>query len=323
MKITQVPLYVAVTGLMLPWLTLAGERIDRTEPVDSDAKIYIETQRGEVTIRTWDKNEFKVVGELDDEMKELVFKNRGNSLRFVVELPKRWGKGWNSDDWKGNGSDLEFFIPKGSELKFEGVQVDVDVAGVEGGSRIETVNGDIRAEALKGELRLDTVNGDVDALNLEGEIQFETVNGDINDTASKGQVRFEAVNGDINSTTLSDDIRIENVNGDIDLKLQAVSRLTINTVNADSEVSIQTVKPGANISFESVSGDAEFLLPAALSARVRIETHGGGRINNKLTSDSPEKAKYGPSRWLKFTAGQGDADIEFDTVSGRITLRKN
>ena len=74
--------------------------------------------------------------------------------------------------------------------------------------------------------------------------------------------------------------------------------------------------------FESVSGDAEFYFPADVSAQFEIEAHANGKIVNELSDDKAIKAKYGPSSDLEFSVNGGNADIEMDTISGRIELRK-
>ena len=50
----------------LPAIVFAGESIDKELSVPANGKVVIENQRGDVTIKTWDKNVFKVTGELDD-----------------------------------------------------------------------------------------------------------------------------------------------------------------------------------------------------------------------------------------------------------------
>jgi DUF4097 and DUF4098 domain-containing protein YvlB len=76
-----------------------------------------------------------------------------------------------------------------------------------------------------------------------------------------------------------------------------------------------TVQPVASVSHQ--------MMPhyCALSVRINVDAHAGGRINNELSTDKVEKQKYGPASSLNFTAGEGDGRINIDTVSGRITLK--
>ena len=41
-----------------------------------------------------------------------------------------------------------------------------------------------------------------------------------------------------------------------------------------------------------------------------------------MSSDQVQKEKYGPARSLEFVLGDGDADVEIDTVSGNVELKR-
>jgi len=301
---------------LLPLSALAGDKIDKQIDVPSGGTIFIENQRGDVQITGWDKNEFKVSGELDDKAQGFELKTTGAKTEFIVKMPSNLGWGNN-----GNGSNLTVFMPKSSSLEFAGVNVSVVAKTLKNGAEVDVVNGEITVDDITGNIKLTTVNGDVNAENLNGNIQFETVNGEINDRESSGELRFSAVNGDIKSTSSANDVRLENVNGDIDFTLSAIKNLRINTVNGEAEVHIKELLKGGNVRFESVSGDADFYFPQSISAKFEIKAHANGKIINKVTSDKVSKAKYGPSSDLEFSANGGNANVEMDTISGRIALR--
>ncbi|MEM6983373.1 MAG: hypothetical protein AAF510_10375, partial [Pseudomonadota bacterium] len=73
---------------------------------------------------------------------------------------------------------------------------------------------------------------------------------------------------------------------------------------------------------ESVSGNAEFYFPADLSAQFEVQAHAGGKIDNQLTSDQVQKAKYGPASGIKFNTNGTDASVEMNTISGTIGLKR-
>ncbi|MCO7189808.1 MULTISPECIES: DUF4097 family beta strand repeat-containing protein [unclassified Pseudoalteromonas] len=302
----------------LPLFALAGDKIDEQIEVPLDGKVVIENQRGKVTIKSWDKPSFKVSGELDELADGYTLETQGNVTEFIVKMPRR-NKGWNN---KRDGSRLTIYMPKQSELDFEGVNVDVDVSNFSAGVAVTTVNGDIEVNQVNGKIELETVNGDIEGKELSGNIRYETVNGDIEDMASSGKLRFNAVNGGIESMTQASDIRVENVNGEVDFDIASLKDLRMSTVNGEINVKLRALEKRANIRFESVSGDVDFYFPTNLSARFDIDAHAGGRIINELSADKEKKAKYGPSRELEFVINDGDVDVEIDTVSGRIALKK-
>ena len=306
-----------LTLAALPALALAGEQIDKELNIPSDGKVIIENQRGDVVIKTWDKGVFKVTGELDDKAKGYRLENQGQVTEFIVEMPKRY------QSWGGRGgSELTIFMPRTSELDFEGVVVDIEAADLQAGARIKTVNGNIELRQAKGKITLETVNGDIDTRDLSGNIQFETVNGDIEDIDSAGKLRFSAVNGEIKTQTTANELRLENVNGEVELRMSELKDLRLSTVNGEIEVYMETLASNANLNLDSVSGDIELYFPAEVSARFDINAHSGGRINNQLSSDQVKKEKYGPARSLEFVLGNGDTDVEIDTVSGNVELKR-
>lgn len=307
--------FLSIGLLSLP--VMAAEIIEQSIVVPANNKIFIENDQGNIKVTGWDSSEMKVTGRLDERAKGVVFRNRGDRTEFVVEMPNRYK---NSN---GKGSDLVIYVPKTQLIYVESVNADMDIKTLDTGVVIDTVNGDVEIESVSGRINLDTVNGDIRSQNLSGKIRIETVNGDIKDDNSQGEMRFEAVNGDLESATNADDIRIETVNGDVDITAKIIKNLDITTVGGEVEVEMQALTKGAHIQAESVNGDVILRLPKSLSAEVEIAAHAGGKIKNGISSHKVNKAKYGPSSSLEFQLGDGDVEIEIDTVNGRVELKHN
>jgi len=302
---------------LLPMAVFAGEKIEQQIEVPNGGVIHIENQRGNVNIMGWEKNQFKVSGELDDKAQGYTLKTQGNKTQFIVKMPDL--SNWDNNN---NGSTLTIFMPQSSALEYVGVNASVTAKELKRGTEIDVVNGAITVNDLNGDIKLTSVNGDINAKNLSGKVQFETVNGAIDDQQSNGEVRFNAVNGNIKSNSTANDIRLENVNGDINLTFDAIKELQISTVNGEVEVRINRLLSDADVSFESVSGNAEFYFPADLSAQFEVQAHAGGKIDNQLTSDQVQKAKYGPASGIKFNTNGTDASVEMNTISGVIELKR-
>jgi hypothetical protein len=311
-KLTQIAF--ALAGLLSANMAFAGEQLDRTLDTQSKGQVTIDIMRGDVKIYTWDKDEVKVVGELDDDAEGYRFETSGDEVFFTVEMPeRRWGS------LKGDGSKLEFWMPSTNSLRFEGVNVNVSANGVAGGTKINTVNGDITAEELVQRINLETVNGEINTKGLNGRIKLNTVNGEINDKDSLGEVTFETVNGEINTNTRAAEIDISNVNGDMQLSLDEVKDLEVSTVNGDLELELSLAE-NARVTLSSVGGDTDLKLKGDISARFNLETHSGGDIRNRLTDDKPTESRYSRGEKLRFTMGSGSAKVEIDTVGGDIKL---
>ena len=296
---------------------MAGEKVNKTVDASSNGFVAVDVQSGKVKLQTWDNDQVKVVGEIDDEAEGYEFEVNGNKVIFTVKMPdRRWG-----NFTSGDGSELEFWLPKASKLKFEGVNVDVEASGVTGGTMINTVNGNIKAKGLSHKVRLETVNGDIRSENLSGKVGLNTVNGEVEDKGSQGQLMVETVNGSIRLNTSAKELALSNVNADMDVVAQQVEEMEVSTVNGDLDLELELANKG-RFAYSSVSGDADIFFKGEVSANFDIETHAGGDISNYITKDKAKEAKYGPSERLRFKAGTGSADVEIDTVSGDIKLKK-
>ena len=301
-------------------LAFAGQQVDETVKADSDGYVKIEHVNGKASIKGWNRDEVKVVGELSDRTDDFIFERRGNEVIIEVEVKRNRG-GWNN--WKdGEGDKLEIFVPKNSRVKYTATNADVDISEVLGGSDIETINGDIDADDLAGRIRMESVNGDIEGDSLLGNVNLTTVNGDIRDVSkSEKDAMYNSVNGDIEVNSRSTEFNAETVNGDMQLTLGDIEELSISTVNGSIEASMNLLKNG-DVRANSVGGSIDLKFQSDVSARFDIQGHAGGRISNNLSDHEVQKAKYGPSRWLEFSLNGGDARVDVSTVSGRVRLNK-
>lgn len=296
---------------------LAGERIDETKELSSNGRFSMENKSGFVKITTWDKQEVRVVGELDERAKGYTFESDGKRAYFEVEVPSQMWSNRNSD-----GSRLEVFVPVNVKFEYEGVNSEVDVRGIRGRTEIGTVNGDITARDLEGDTRLSTVNGKISADSLKGDITLASVNGEIKDkNSSARRAEMEVVNGEINIQSDYQELSVSSVNGDIELVMQTVNELRMETVNGRIDAELALAEKG-QINITTVGGRVDLKFKNDVEARFEIEAHAGGRIVNNLTKDEVKKAKYGPARSLYFKTGNAKADVEIETVNGRIELDK-
>ena len=61
-------LNISALSALLMWspLTLAGETINETIETSAKGEVFLDVMNGKVTIKSWDKNEVKISGELDE-----------------------------------------------------------------------------------------------------------------------------------------------------------------------------------------------------------------------------------------------------------------
>jgi len=294
----------------------AGEMVDRVLDIQPDSYIDIEHQDGLMQVKTWDKNQIRVVGELHEKAQGLIFELRGDKVRLEVDMPK---SGHHSRK-NVQGDQLEVYVPSAVMINYEAVNASFEGQGFKGGANIETVNGDVEIDGLTGRLDIETINGDVKARMLQGVVRMETVNGSIQDLDSKAEkASYKSVNGDIEADTQASELNAETVNGDMELSLGQTNELDLTAVNGSIDASL-TLLPKGDVQVNTVGGSTKLAFQSDVSARFEIEAHAGGRIRNLLSSDEVRKAKYGPGRSLEFSHGGGDARVKVSTVHGRVTL---
>nr|WP_241664481.1 DUF4097 family beta strand repeat-containing protein [Ningiella ruwaisensis] len=307
--------------LALSLAALAGQTVNQSLDAEPDGIVEIEHMSGKAKIVGWEQNQVKVEGELGDDTKEFIFRRKGASIELNVEVERNDGWFWNND---GNidGDDLTIYVPINSRVEYDATNASLQIQNINGSVSAELVNGDIDANNLRGAIKLETVNGDIDAKQVSGTLDIETVNGDV-EVMHEGdeEVQLEAVNGDLKLTSSAKDVSVETVNGSIDFNLKQVRFVDAETVNGDILISMDLLS-GAVVKAESVGGRIRLALPSDVEAKFDIEVHAGGSIRNDLTADEPQKAEYGPRKWLSFTTGNPNATVDINTVNGSVQLKR-
>lgn len=307
--------------LGLSQLAMADTRqvVNESRAVAANEKIYLEVMSGEVTIKAGTDNQFTVSGKLDEKATGFTLDSKDGFTRFEMTMPRQVNYNWKD---KANTAELTFEVPAGADVEFKGVNGNVTVSGISGGSQISTVNGRVSGQNLANQVQLQTVNGDIISKDNSGRVELGSVNGEISDTGSSGRLDYNVVNGKITARSSAEEVSLSTVNGRATLVLTGTSRVKLSTVNGEVDATLsQSASP--RISGSSVSGDLHLKLDSNINARVDITASAGGDIDNKLSSDKASKAKYGPASSLRFSLGSGDGSIDLSTVSGDILLDKH
>jgi hypothetical protein len=276
-------------------LALAGEDVDQTQDASSDGLVEVDNIRGEIVISGWDKNQIRVVGELDDLAEGLEFTVTDKVTLIRVKMPDR-------DIHRGDGSDLEIHIPRGSRVDFGGVSTDVELDNIRGGIDVRSVSGDIEASGIAGKIYVKSISGDIDIEDSEGATTIKSVSGDTRAVIATRVFTFSGVSGDA------------------DLELGALETLNVNSVNGDIDIGAGLLDQG-RIELKTVNGDCRLALKGDINARVQIVTGPGGDIYNDLDDTEPEEVFPASSR-LSTTLGDGSGSIRAKTVNGDIRMER-
>lgn len=286
-------LTLILLGLLLVTPALADD-VDERMNAAADGHVDVSNIAGSVVVQGWSRDEVEVTGSLGRSVEELIFERNKDEITIKVKVPKKGGRGIDSD--------LHINVPEDSSIDVGTVSADIEVSDVLGEQRLHTVSGDVTTESAGSDVSAESVSGDVeiDGDNSENETNANTVSGDVTVFRAAGTIRAESVSGDV----VVDE--------------GSFRRATLNTVNG--EILFRSkLQDGGRFSAETVNGDIDVEFQGDVSARIEIDTFNGD-IRNCFGPDPERTSKYTPGWELSFTEGEGAGRIEMSTMNGDLSI---
>jgi hypothetical protein len=127
---------------------------------------------------------------------EIVETTSADKVRVETKVPKM--------SWRRSGHEVRYWVkvPKGLAVSFETVNGGVRLENLEGQIVASTTNGGIRGKGLRGAVKADTTNGgvEVDMEAVTGDVELATTNGGIQlrlPPDAKANLEARCVNGGI------------------------------------------------------------------------------------------------------------------------------
>ena len=280
-----------LTTLMLATL-MAGpvaQQTDTVVRVPGGARLDLELMRADVTVRTWDRREVRIVsrpGAVDVRVTDGALKIRSDFLR------------------SGGGTTasvaVEITVPRDMGVALDGHSLNADLRGMGGEVSVSTLQGTVRLEGGRQYVRLHAMQGSVECAGAEGRIDFETMNGSITATGIAGEVRAHSLNGQV----LLRDVR--------------ASAVDAYTLNGGIDYA-GTIVAGGEYKLETHAGSVTVAIPERAGVTIEASTFGGG-----FESDFPvtlQKAESG-GRTVSLSLGDGKARMTLHSFGGTIRLRR-
>ena len=286
-------LTVSVLGLLLA-APIMAEEVDRTLDAASDGRVHISNIAGSVTVNGWSRDQVEVTGELGRNVEELIFERDGDKITIKVKVPKKSGRGIESD--------LYVQLPQGSSIDVSTVSADIDVKQVMGEQSLGTVSGDIDTESAKSDISAEAVSGDIE----------------INGQDSATNARANTVSGDVVLTGVAGVADTESVSGDVTVVDGSFERIDVNTVNGDI-LFRSALQAGGKLTAETVNGSVDLEFSGDVSGRFDIDTFNGD-IDNCFGPKPERTSKYTPGLELSFQDGDGDARVNISTLNGDVSI---
>lgn len=275
-------------------LPAAAEEVDKTIDAAANGHVHVSNIAGEVTIAGWSRKQVEVTGELGRNVEELIVERDGDKVTIKVKVPRRGGRGIDSD--------LHIHVPEGSSIDVGTVSADISVSEVRGEQKLNSVSGDIDTEADGNDVSAEAVSGDIDVKGQE----------------KTAETRANTVSGDVTLFRVAGIVVGESVSGDVIVDQGSFERASLNTVNGEI-VFRAGLRDGGRLQIETVNGDVDVEFDDRVSGRYDIETFNGD-IRNCYGPKAERTSKYTPGWELSFQEGSGNARVTISTLNGDVSM---
>ena len=198
-KFLSVMLFVyLILFLSAPSICQKSREINKSFRFKKDGRVSINTYKGSITVKTWDRSEVKVFVKIEVEnwdrysekkvkYTEIDFDHSPNHLRIKTDYDKI--KKGSSSFWglfsKNTGSlplvHYEIKMPRNADLVIEDYKSETEISGMQASVELETYKGKVDIRGLEGSMELETYKGEVevDYKEMTGRNRFETYKGNI------------------------------------------------------------------------------------------------------------------------------------------------
>ena len=287
-------LYAAAALLAASPAIRAGTPINERAAADLAGSVEVSNVAGTVRVTGWDRDEVEVTGELGKGAERLEFAVADKVTRIKVIMA---GKSYDGED-----TDLQIHVPAASRLSVNTVSADIEVQGLLGAQRLQSVSADIRTAAAGEDVECKSVSGDI------------AVNGSF----KKGLLTITTVSGDATALRVAGEVNANTVSGDITLGLGETNRSRVRSTSGDLTLAALLAADG-KLDAESISGDVRLELVGAVNAEFDISSF-NGEIRNCFGPKAVSTSEYAPGKELRFREGQGSAQVRIKTMNGDINV---
>lgn len=262
------------------------ENGERTFKISKGGTLTLELNTGSIHIKTWDKEEIKLVasGVSEESLKYLETSTKGNELviKFLHNA--------DEDDFQA----MEFTVPSKLNLNLKTMSGDVELgADIEGSVRIDTYGGNIITKNIVGSASLATKGGDIVLHDVTGNCSVNTYGGNIQIGEIKGGSGTVQTNGG--------DVHIKNV----------AKGLTVRTYGGD--INIGDI--GGNSDLSTQGGD---VTTGYVKGNLKMETYGGD-----LCMKGADGSVVGKTNGGDIDLGKVDGSVDVKTLSGSVVVELN
>jgi DUF4097 and DUF4098 domain-containing protein YvlB len=305
---TPLALILALGGVATPAHAKITRTIEKTFAVQPGGKLTAETQGGNITIKTDDANEVRIVAtqvidaSTDEAANKLLEKLslrmelQGNEVSAIASYERPVTKMW------GNTPVMVSYtitVPRQFNLQLHTSGGNVKVASVKG-----TVN----ARTSGGDLVFDRVDGELDGKTSGGNVTLKEGTARAQVSTSGGNIQIDRAGGPVNASTSGGDIKIQSAT-------QVISATT-----SGGNISARLTEPlQQDAVLRTSGGNVTVVVPRTAGFALDAETSGGDVETTSLTL-SNSKVNSSKSR-ITATVNAGGPKLSLRTSGGDIRVK--
>jgi DUF4097 and DUF4098 domain-containing protein YvlB len=272
------------------------QQTDTIVALDGASRLSLENFRGEVVVRTWDRDAVQVRAD-HPASRYIEIDRHGSTISIEVGTDRGMGI--------AGSTDFELTVPRSMDLSIDGMALEVDIEGTEGEVEVNTVHGNITLSGGRGSVSLESVNGEIVVDGAEGDLDVSGVAGGVTIRNSSGDIYVEGVGGSVT--------------------LQGVTSRDIEAGTVGGSLRFEgTIMDGGIYTFGTHGGQIWLYLPEAMNARVEAVTLAGSiEVDYPGAPSEATRGRGVPGlreMEVTFETGTGSARVEVETFGGTIHI---
>lgn len=276
------------------------EKIEKTYPLDRDGKVYIENISGDIVVKSWGKNEIKILARKIAKNKQSLDKatidinQTSRNIRIITRHQKSTGRSQSTNV----SVFYDIFIPDRAQIRVKSISGGINAWEIGGPIDFETVSGRIEIVAAKRGVKCKTISGN---------IYLDSIIGDADLKSTSGKILVEDIKGSVEASTVSGRIELEEVSNAEEIEVESIS----GNIETQGELS-----SGGIYEFHTISGRIRLDLPPASDFELQTKTISGNircgfELNNSGKIERNKK---------QGVVGKGRSSLKIFSLSGDIII---
>ena len=261
---------------------------DTTFAARSARTLDVEVQAAVIVVRGWDRDEVRV--QTDRRARRaLEIEHRGQRVSIESDIVSMAGR----------SAEIEIDVPVHFNISVEGLSVEVHVQDTEGWVDVESLNGDVSVIGSVGDVKVETMAGAVLIEDSRGDLDLQTAGHGVEVIGARGDIEIETVGGPI--------------------EVSDINSLHVDLSSLGGRIHFAgAFQGGGSYTFESHGGGIDLDLSPGADATIEMDTHHG-----EIESEYPGlRLVRGRDGTRTFIVGDGRAEVEIETFSGRVRVRE-